>query len=70
MEESQGIGYLEDGTMVVVEEAKDAIGDRLSVVITGSLQTPTGRMIFGKIEKDQATDTSQQTNPQPPASTG
>ena len=50
-ESSQGVGYLDDGTMVVVEGARNSIGLRLPVVITGALQTPTGRMIFGKIEK-------------------
>ncbi|WP_320664027.1 PIN/TRAM domain-containing protein [Prochlorococcus sp. MIT 1223] len=54
-EATQGIGYLEDGTMVVIEGAKDLIGQRLEVVITGALQTPTGRMIFGKLEKNPAT---------------
>ncbi len=61
-EESQGIGYLEDGTMVVVESGKEAIGHRKTVVITGALQTPTGRMIFGKLEKDQTTNKSSKSN--------
>ncbi len=51
-EENQGIAYLEDGTMVVIENAKNSIGQKLQVEITGSLQTPSGRMIFGKLEKD------------------
>ena len=51
-EDSQGIGYLDDGTMVVIEGAKESIGQRLEVIITGALQTPTGRMIFGRIGKD------------------
>ena len=51
-EQTQGIGYLDDGTMVVIEGAKDYVGDRLDVVITGALQTPTGRMIFGKLGYD------------------
>jgi uncharacterized protein YacL len=49
-EPTQGIGYLNDGTMVVVEEASDYVGDELSVVVTGSLQTSAGRMIFAKPE--------------------
>ena len=61
-EASQGIGYLEDGTMVVIEGAKELIGERLEVVITGALQTPTGRMIFGKPEKNQSPNKSQKTN--------
>lgn len=47
-EPSQGVGYLNDGTMVVVEEGREYIGDELSVVVTGSLQTSAGRMIFAK----------------------
>ena len=35
--------------MVVVEEAKQYVGERLNIVITGALQTPTGRMVFGKL---------------------
>ncbi len=47
-EPSQGVGYLNDGTMVVVEEGRDYIGVELEVVVTGSLQTSAGRMIFAK----------------------
>ena len=47
-EPSQGVGYLNDGTMVVVEEGRDYIGEELEVVVTGSLQTSAGRMIFAK----------------------
>jgi len=47
-EPDQGIGYLEDGTMVVVEEGGSYIGNDLVVVVTGSLQTSAGRMIFAK----------------------
>ena len=45
----QGIGYLDDGTMVVIDDAKKFVGERLDIVITGALQTPTGRMVFGKL---------------------
>ncbi|MEM6449173.1 MAG: PIN/TRAM domain-containing protein [Cyanobacteria bacterium P01_D01_bin.105] len=47
-EPSQGVGYLNDGTMVVVEEGNDFIGDDLVVVVTGALQTSAGRMIFAR----------------------
>lgn len=47
-EPSQGVGYLNDGTMVVVEEGRDYIGEELGVVVTGSLQTSAGRMIFAR----------------------
>ncbi len=50
-EANQGVGYLDDGTMVVIEEAKQALNQRVDVLITGALQTPTGRMIFGRLGK-------------------
>lgn len=50
-EADQGIGYLPDGTMVVVEGARDKIGRDLTISITSSLQTSAGKMIFGKFEK-------------------
>jgi uncharacterized protein YacL len=50
-EADQGIGYLEDGTMVVVEDARRRIGERLAVTVTGALQTPTGRMVFARCER-------------------
>jgi len=46
----QGIGYLEDGTMVVVEHGRAQIGNEVNITVTSVLQTPAGRMIFGKIE--------------------
>lgn len=49
-EHNQAIGYLDDGTMVVVEEGKKLIGQSLRVVVTSVLQTQAGRMIFTKIE--------------------
>ncbi|MEB3263424.1 MAG: PIN/TRAM domain-containing protein [Synechococcus sp.] len=49
-EADQGVGYLEDGTMVVVEDARGRIGERLPVVVTGALQTPAGRMVFARCE--------------------
>ncbi len=44
----QGVGYLPDGTMVVVEDAADRIGDEVMVAVTNSLQTAAGRMFFGR----------------------
>ena len=49
-EAEQGIGYLDDGTMVVVEGARNKIGRELAISITSSLQTSAGKMIFGKFE--------------------
>ena len=48
-EQNQGVGYLEDGTMVVVENGKKFIGDKVKVVVTSLLQTETGRIIFAKL---------------------
>lgn len=47
-EPDQGIGYLEDGTMVVVEEGGNYIGEEVAVVVTSALQTAAGRMIFAR----------------------
>lgn len=47
-EPTQGIGYLEDGTMVVVEEANGYVGTQMRVIVTSALQTSAGRMIFAK----------------------
>jgi uncharacterized protein YacL len=47
-EPAQGIGYLEDGTMVVVEEGVNYIGDEIPVIVTSALQTSAGRMIFAR----------------------
>jgi uncharacterized protein YacL len=49
-EAEQGIGYLDDGTMVVVEGGRNKIGRDLLISITSSLQTSAGKMIFGKFE--------------------
>ena len=49
-EPQQGIGYLDDGTMVVVEEARNKIGRDIILTVTSSLQTSAGKMIFGKFE--------------------
>ena len=47
-EADQGVGYLEDGTMVVVESGRGSIGERREVTVTGALQTPAGRMVFAR----------------------
>src|SRR5207253_10254617 len=46
----QGVGYLDDGTMVVVEHGRSAIGQEVPITVTSVLQTPAGRMIFGRLE--------------------
>lgn len=49
-EQGQGVGYLEDGTMVVVEHARDQIGRTLQVSVTSTLQTSAGRLVFARPE--------------------
>ena len=49
-ENDQGVGYLDDGTMVVVEGARQRIGERVPVIVTGALQNPTGRIVFARCE--------------------
>jgi uncharacterized protein YacL len=49
-EAGQGVGYMEDGTMVVVEEAGDQVGSDVRVTVTNVLQTASGRMVFGRID--------------------
>ncbi len=51
-EPNQGVGYLDDGTMFVVEDGEWAIGKRVEVAVTSMLQTSAGRMIFGRIRKE------------------
>ena len=47
----QGIGYLDDGTMVVVEQGRPFLGQEVVIVVTSVLQTPAGRMIFGRLDQ-------------------
>ncbi len=48
----QGVGYMDDGTMVVVENGKDYIGEYMDVHVTKVLQTAAGRMIFARVEEE------------------
>jgi len=48
-EHGQGVGYLDDGTMVVVERATERIGDDVAVKVTNVIQTTTGRMVFAAL---------------------
>jgi uncharacterized protein YacL len=48
--QDQGVGYLDDGTMVVIEGGRNQIGRELDVIVTSILQTNAGRMIFAKYE--------------------
>jgi uncharacterized protein YacL len=49
-EPGQGVGYLEDGTMVVAEQGRDHLGREIVITVTSVLQTSAGRMIFGKLD--------------------
>jgi uncharacterized protein YacL len=53
-EPGQGVAYLDDGTMVVVEEGKKIIGRELDVVVTSILQTTAGRMIFARPKDEES----------------
>ena len=50
-EHNQAVGYLDDGTMVVVEDARRLIGQEVKVSVTSVLQTQAGRMIFTKLNR-------------------
>ena len=49
-EQGQGVGYLDDGTMIVVEQGASRMGETVRMVVTSVLQTSAGRMIFGRLE--------------------
>jgi uncharacterized protein YacL len=49
-EQNQGVGYLDDGTMVVVDNAKRHIGRNIDITVTSVLQTTAGKMFFGRSE--------------------
>ncbi|MBY0514922.1 MAG: PIN/TRAM domain-containing protein [Gemmataceae bacterium] len=63
----QGVGYLDDGTMVVIEQGRNLIGQDIGIVVTSVLQTPAGRMIFGR--PDQRASGSHTPYPGPGSST-
>jgi uncharacterized protein YacL len=48
---NQGVGYLDDGTMVVVDHARRVIGRSVEITVTSVLQTASGKMIFGRIDE-------------------
>ncbi len=50
----QGVGYLDDGTMVVVDHARRLIGRSVEIAVTSVLQTASGKMIFGRLEEGGA----------------
>src|SRR5215510_4148400 len=54
-ESSQGVAYLDDGTMVVIDHGKRFIGQPVTATVTSVLQTTAGRMIFARLKDDEAT---------------
>ena len=54
----QGVGYLDDGTMVVVEQGRDHVGEDAQVVVSSIYQTQAGRMIFAKLGSGAASGKS------------
>jgi uncharacterized protein YacL len=48
-EAGQGVGYLDDGTMVVVEQGRPHVNEEVEFTVTSALQTSAGRMIFGRM---------------------
>ncbi|MBE9531344.1 MAG: TRAM domain-containing protein, partial [Proteobacteria bacterium] len=54
-EAGQGVGYLDDGTMVVIDNAREQIGENVNVEVTSVLQTTGGRMIFSIVADDDKT---------------
>jgi uncharacterized protein YacL len=48
-EPGQGVGYLDDGVMVVIREGVDYVGQRIAVTVTKVLQTAAGRMLFAEV---------------------
>jgi uncharacterized protein YacL len=54
----QGVGYMDDGTMVVVENGRQYMNREVELIVTSVLQTSAGRMIFGKMEEEGAYDRS------------
>ncbi len=62
-ESGQGVGYLEDGTMVVIEGGRDHVGEEVSAMVTSVLQTSAGRMVFGRFEHRLAGDPADAARP-------
>lgn len=52
----QGIGYLDDGTMIVVEDGAESIGKNVMITVTSLIQTAAGKMIFGRVGAVEKTD--------------
>ena len=64
-EYNQGVAYLDDGTMVVVDNARKMIGKNIDISVTSVLQTTAGKMIFGKFDERSATMPPRPVEPRP-----
>jgi uncharacterized protein YacL len=64
-EHNQGVAYLDDGTMVVVDNARTRIGRNLDIIVTSVLQTTAGRMIFGKHTAENASQATSEVGLRP-----
>ncbi|RPJ05675.1 MAG: TRAM domain-containing protein [Deltaproteobacteria bacterium] len=60
-EMGQGVAYLDDGTMIVVDNGKRQIGKTIDVIVTSVLQTPAGRMIFARLKEEARESRSKET---------
>jgi hypothetical protein len=69
-EYNQGVAYLDDGTMVVVDNARKMIGKTIDVSVTSVLQTTAGKMIFGKWDERAFARTSAPVAPTAPMANG
>jgi uncharacterized protein YacL len=63
---AQGVGYLEDGTMVVIENTARRIGQKVTARVDRMLQTEAGKMMFAKLESNDTTEPAQKSKSKPP----
>jgi hypothetical protein len=66
-EYNQGVAYLDDGTMVVVDNARRMISKNIDIVVTSVLQTTAGKMIFGRYREVAGASTLASSPAPPPA---
>jgi len=59
-EMGQGVAYLDDGTMIVVDNGRKQMGKNVDVVVTSVLQTPAGRMIFARLKEESSREKSKE----------
>lgn len=62
-ESNQGVGFLDDGTMVVVEHGRGAIGQEVQIVVTNARQTSAGKMVFGRLSDGWNKPSDKRPNP-------